>query len=136
MMRNINLISRCATLYKDKELAGSGLAGCQVFYVMALCKEPGITQEQLAKKLHVNRSSVTRQMALLESAGFVTRTRSETDKRAVQVFPTEKMRQIVPKIRQVHANWRSRLTEVLTEDEINTLEALLARLAARAEDLQ
>lgn len=136
MMRNINIISRCGILYKDRELAGSGLAGCQTPYVMAVCREPGITQDQLAKTMHVNRSSVTRQLTLLETGGFVTRIRSEADKRAVQVYPTEKMQKMVPVVREVHANWRSRLTEVLTEEEMDTLEGLLERLAARAEDLQ
>lgn len=135
-MRNINIIARCATLYKDRELAGSGLGGCQTQYVAMVCGEPGITQEQLAKKLHVNRSSVTRQLALLEAGGFITRSRSEEDKRAVQVYPTEKMEQALPLVRRVHRNWRSRLLEVLTESEIETLEELLSRLAARAEDLQ
>ena len=136
MMRNINIIARCAVLYRDSELAGTGLGGCQTPYVIALCRTPGLTQEQLAKELHVNRSSVARQAALLEKAGFVTRVRSDADKRAVQVFPTEKMRRMEPVIRRVNANWRLRLTEVLTEKEMDALEELLARLAARAEDLE
>ena len=66
LMRNINTISRCAALYRDAHLADCGLSGWQAPYIPEICAAPGITQDQLALRLHVNRSNVTRQLAMLE----------------------------------------------------------------------
>lgn len=136
LMKNINIISRCATLYRDKALLACGLNGYQAPYVPELCRSPGIAQDQLAQRLHVNRSSVTRQLALLEENGFITRVRSQADSRAMEVYPTEKMQQALPLVQASFHAWRSMLTEDLTNEELETLEALLERLARKAEELQ
>lgn len=136
LVHNIGLIARCATLYRDARLGHLGISGYQASYVTQICRCPGISQDQLAQKLHVNRSSVTRQLALLEENGFITRCRSDSDRRILCVYPTEKMRQALPVVRECFHAWRSSLTEGLNEDEINTLESLLERLVERAEELQ
>ncbi len=73
---------------RDALIADCGLSGWQAPYIPEICAAPGITQDQLALRLHVNRSNVTRQLAMLEENGFVLRRRSESDRRAVEVYPT------------------------------------------------
>lgn len=99
LMRNINTISRCAALYRDAHLADCGLSGWQAPYIPEICAAPGITQDQLALRLHVNRSNVTRQLAMLEENGFVLRRRSESDRRAVEVYPTQKAEETLSAVR-------------------------------------
>ena len=48
-MRQINITSRCATLYRERELSGTGLAGCHTPYLLTLFRRPGISQEDLPK---------------------------------------------------------------------------------------
>ena len=79
---------------------------------------------------------MTRQLAMLEENGFITRCRSDSDRRLMQVYPTEKMKQALPVVRECFHSWRDSLTEGLSEEEISTLERLLTRLAERAEGLQ
>lgn len=136
LMGNISTIARCANLYRDEKLADCGLSGYQAPYIPELCANPGITQEQLAQKLHVNRSSVTRQLNLLEQNGFVRRIRSETDHRAIELYPTEKAQEVLPIVRQTFRSWREMLTADLTRQQMDTLEELLALLAQRAEELK
>lgn len=136
LMRSISTIARCATLFRDENLACLGLNGYQAPYVPVICAEPGITQEQLAQRLHVNRSSVTRQLTLLEEGGFILRQRSEKDRRAMHVYPTQRMREALPEVLGTFVRWREALTEGLTQEELCTLETLLDRLAGRAEEIR
>lgn len=136
LMRNINTISRCAALYRDAHLADCGLSGWQAPYIPEICAAPGITQDQLALRLHVNRSNVTRQLAMLEENGFVLRRRSESDRRAVEVYPTQKAEETLSAVRAVYRSWREKLCYDLTSEERDRLESLLERLARRAEDIQ
>ena len=133
LMKDIGTIARCAALYRDGRLEGTGLGGYQAPYVLAVCRATGLTQDQIAQQLHVNRSSVTRQLALLEEAGFIERRRSGADRRAMEVCPTGRMQQVLPVVQGVLADWQAALTEALTQEELQALEGLLGRLAARAE---
>lgn len=136
LMKNISTIARCATLYRDTHLTEIGLNGYQAPYVPEICAAPGITQEQLAQRLHVNKSSVTRQLMLLEENRFITRRRSTDDRRAVEVYPTKKMEAALPIVRDTFLRWRMALTEGLTAEELELLETLLERLADRAQEIR
>lgn len=134
--KSIAIIARCATLYRDNKLTDCGLNGVQAPYIPLIAQNPGITQDQIAQNLHVNRSNVTRQLALLEENGFITRKRSEVDRRAVEVYPTDKALEVLPYVRESFRNWREELTLNLTDRQIETLEELLDLVAQRAEEIE
>ncbi len=81
IMRSINIVSRCAAMYRADSLCDSELTACHHAYVLSICHHPGISQEQLARHICLNKSNVTRTLAYLEEHGFVNRKQSETDKR-------------------------------------------------------
>lgn len=133
-MRQISITYRCAMRFRERELADTGLAGCQTPYLTTLYRQPGISQEEMARSLNVNKSSVTRQLAVLEEKGYVRREPSATDKRILLVYPTEKALALKSRLFTCYSDWSSYLTQDFTEDEKAQLSALMARIAARAED--
>lgn len=132
LMHNISAISRCAAAYRQEELAPLGLKAIHASYLVTLCRDPGLTQEQLAKRVFVNKSNAARQVAALEEAGFVTRSPSEEDKRAMLVYPTEKAYEALPKIRQTFREWESLAAQDLTEEERQLLVTMLSKMRDRA----
>ena len=132
-MRQISITYRCAMRYREHELADTGLAGCQTPYLTALCRHPGISQEELARELNVNKSSVTRQLTVLEEKGYVRREPDPGDKRSTLVYPTEQAQAFMPRLFQCYRDWSDYLTQDFTEDEKAQLSALMARIARRAE---
>jgi DNA-binding MarR family transcriptional regulator len=73
---------------QDEALAPLGLTRAAVIALEAVAPRP-LNQEQLAAKVHVQSQTLGRVLARLESQGLVTRTRSETDRRQLQVELTE-----------------------------------------------
>ena len=136
LMKNIATVARCASLYRSKILEETGISGYQAFYIPEICSDPGLTQDQLAQILHVTPSSVTRQLAMLEESGYVIRRRSPIDKRAIQVFPTEKCDAVLPMIRESFKSWRLTLTDGLTSQELDTLAEMMRKLAERAKEIE
>ena len=132
-MRQINIISRCATMYRDRALSDTGLAGCHTPYILALYRIPGCTQEELARDLNVNKSSVARQLAVLEERGFILREPSPGDRRSQLVYPTQWALDLQPRILQVLYEWNAYLTGELTPEEQEVLSGLICRVADRAE---
>ncbi len=131
-MRYINRTYRSSLLCRNNTLEKEGLNGYQHSYIAQICQHPGISQEQLAKRIFVNKSNVTRQLSLLEQNGFVYRKCCETDRRILQVFPTEKALAIYPKVHALWVEWSEYLTADFTEEERDQLYALMERVTARA----
>ncbi|MEN6314321.1 MAG: MarR family transcriptional regulator [Clostridiaceae bacterium] len=132
LMKYINRISRCSVLFRNGKLEHEGINGYQHVYIRNICMEPGISQDCLAKSIYVNKSSVTRQLTLLEQNGFITRTPSSKDKRVMQVFPTRKALDILPEIKRLSAEWESYITADLTEKEQSFFLSLLERMMEKA----
>lgn len=130
-MRLINRIARLAQLYREKELAKYGLGGMHHTYILNICRNPGITQDQLAKLIFVNKSNVTRQLASLEKSGFVTRQVSAQDARKIEVYPTAKAESTLPAIQHILKEWNQELmagwSEARQQNFIAELEQLLTR---------
>lgn len=132
LMKYINTISRCAILYRNDKLENEGLNGYQHTYILKICNNPGISQEQLTKMIYVNKSNVARQLALLEQNGFITRKPCEKDKRVMQVFPTQKAYDIFPRVKNFISEWNSYLAEDFTEEERDLLLAMLRHITDKA----
>lgn len=132
LMRDITEITRCGSQYRSDNLAQIGLKGCHASYLLEICADPGISQETLARRICINKSNVARQAAVLEEGGFVTRSPSETDKRVVRLYPTEKTLALLPQIRKILSDWSQYLTQDLTAEERNQLALILAKMKDRA----
>ncbi len=130
-MRKIAVITRCGAMFRAEKLNELGLGDNRHSYILSLCRNPGISQDALSKKLFINKSNVTRTLATLEKLGYVWREQSAEDKRVTLVYPTQKAVDTLPKIRAVLKEWREFLTEGFTEEEIAVLDESLSRLASR-----
>ena len=134
IIRDMTEIARCGAQYKDDRLSPMGLKGCHASYLTEICAHPGISQDQLAKRICINKSNVARQAATLEEEGFLTRTPSPTDKRIMELHPTQKTLDLLPEISCVLKRWEGCITGDLTADELELLASLLAKMKTRASD--
>lgn len=132
IMRYINVVGRCAAMFRADRLRETGLADTQHSYILCICRNPGISQDSLAKKLFLNKSNVTRTLAQLESMEYVRREQSPEDKRVTLVYPTDRALGILPEVREILKEWREYLTADLTAEEQTQLDTLLPKLAKRA----
>ena len=134
LIRNITELTRCGVQYRTESLAPLGLKACHASYLTEICAQPGISQDQLAARICINKSNVARQAAALEEEGFLTRIPSPTDKRIMELHPTQKTLDLLPEISCVLKRWEGCITGDLTADELDLLAALLAKMKARAGD--
>ncbi len=132
IVRDLTFISRCGAHYRNQELEALGITGRQAGSLLAICHEPGISQEQLGKRVVLNKSNIARQLAAMEDMGLVKRETSPNDRRVLRCYPTEKSLEMLPRIRTVYRAWRERLLQDMTPQEQETLEQLLAKIKARA----
>ncbi len=134
LMHHVTDIARCASLYRQEELACLGLKACHASYLEGICAYPGITQDQLARRIFINKSNVARQLVVLEEDGFVERRPSPEDKRAIQVFPTRKAWEALPEVNRIFHCWEEFVAQDLTEEERRALVSMLDKMKARSAD--
>ena len=134
LMRYINVISRCGAVWRGDKLKGTDIGASHTSYIMTVCRNPGISQDKLAKRIYINKSNVTRNLAYLESCGYVERRQKDTDKRVTEVYPTEKAMEILPTVQNMLREWNNYLTEDFSEEEMEMFMSMLSRLAGKAAD--
>ena len=128
---NFNAVDRYLRRYRREYMGQYGLRGIHARLFMAISSTPGCSQDQLAKRMWFDKSTIARQMELLESKGFITRQPSESDKRVLCVYPTQQMLEALPGLRAAMEQWERTLLQDLTEEEISQLNSLLARVRQR-----
>jgi DNA-binding MarR family transcriptional regulator len=75
---------------------------------------------------------VARQAAALEEGGFIKRCCCDKDKRIMRLYPTEKTLALLPEIDRIMLSWQEQLTQDLSEQEQQLLEAMLLKMRSRA----
>ena len=132
IIRDITEISRCGAQYRSEALAPMGLKACHASYLTEICAQPGISQDQLARKICINKSNVARQAAILEEDGFITRVSSPADKRILQLYPTQKTLDLLPRISPILRQWEECLTCGISNQEKDLLEQILSKMKDKA----
>ena len=132
IMRKVNILSRSEGVYRTDKLGIPELKNCHHSYVFAICNNPGLSQDDLAKHISVNKSNVARTLLYLEENGYITRKAGEKDRRINGVFPTEKMLNVYPKIKEITMEWNQFLAEDLTKEEFEQFQSILERLTKKA----
>ena len=134
-MKMLNNISRSQALFRTERIAAEGLQAGHFAFVLAICREPGRSQEELARELCLNKSTVARSLGALEEAGYIERVPLASDKRQVSVLPTERMLAILPRVREVSREWNDLLAEGIDEGELAVFFSVLERMQERARAL-
>ena len=134
-MKMLNNISRSQAIYRHSRISVDDLQSSHYAFVLAICREPGRSQEELARELCVNKSTAARNVNYLEEKGYVSRLPLPQDKRQFSVFPTEKARQVLPEIKAASAEWMTRLSEGIAQEELDIFVSVLQRMQEKAREM-
>ncbi len=132
IMRRMNVISRCQAIWRGEQMREDGLCACHHSFLLAVGGQSGMTQEQLAKHLCLNKSTVTRALNQLEEQGYLERRPDANDKRVYRIFATEKCQAILPRVRTLAREWTHEITQDVSEEELEQFYAILERLEGNA----
>ena len=131
-MKMLNNICRSQAIYRHSRVLADDLQSSHYAFVLAICREPGRSQEDLARELCVNKSTVARNVNCREEKGYVTRSPLPQDKRQFSVYPSQKMLDALPEIRKVSLEWMTLLSEGIPQEELDIFNSVLERMQTRA----
>lgn len=134
-MKMLNNISRSQALFRHSRVPDCDLHPGHYAFALAICREPGRSQEELARELCINKSTVARNLNCLEERGYITREALPNDKRQFSVHPTEKMLAVLPEIRRASDEWMELLSEGIPDDELEVFNSVLECMQKRAREI-
>ncbi len=121
----VSLIYRKQTSYLNDKLKDVNLSSGLYPLLIKAYKNKAISQEELAGKLHVNESTVTRNLDKLEKKGLIVKT---PEKRKKIVNVTAEGAKIAQKIMDYDEKWDETIKESLTEREFEDFQKLLIKI--------
>ena len=131
-MKTLNNISRSQAAYRHSRVSSADLQDGHYAFILAICREPGRSQEEIAKDLCLNKSTVARNLNYLEDKGYVLRKPLPNDKRQFSVLPTEKALSVLPEIKAASIEWRELVSEGISESELEIFNSVLERMQKTA----
>ncbi len=128
LAKKLSILSRRSGIHLNRQLKDLGITRGQLVYLMCICDNEGLSQEQLSEALWINKGAVARAVRKFEEDGYITRVLSPTDRRQYGLFPTEKTKRAYDAIRRVEAEWEDQMTRNLSSKERESLDRLLEKL--------
>ena len=94
---NLNALTRQVNKIWDSAFEAFDLSPAHAYLLRLVLASPSITQKQISVELQLEKSTVTRFIAVLEKKQLLLRTKSGREQ---QVFPTKKAKSIASKLEQ------------------------------------
>ncbi|WPC39815.1 MarR family winged helix-turn-helix transcriptional regulator [Clostridium sp. JS66] len=128
LSKYISVTHRRAQIFYTEQLEKIGISSGQFMYIVCICKNPGYTQDELSQQLIIDKSTVAKVLSQLEVNGFITKITNSNDRRAFNIFPTDKALTIYPKILEIKDQWHRKITEGLSDIECDVFQKLMEKV--------
>ena len=125
----ISILYRKSHIWLNNECIKYDLTAAQAVIIMITCDFGTLTQDEITKRLGLDKSVIAKTVTKLAARGFVTRSTNLKDKRTYDIRPTEKAWQVYPRVKEQVDLCFQRMTKNMTESEQKEFQRLL-RLAA------
>ncbi|MGO1060119.1 MarR family winged helix-turn-helix transcriptional regulator [Planococcus sp. FY231025] len=133
ILREIGMIARALDSISNIEFKEIDLTRGQYLYLVRICENPGIIQEQLIDLIKADRSTATRSIQKLQSNGFVEKKEDPHNKKIKRIFPTAKGKAAYPFIKRENDHSNLVALEGLSAAEAEMAFDLLQRIRKNVE---
>ncbi|MED4453030.1 MarR family transcriptional regulator [Metabacillus fastidiosus] len=131
--RWISLLHRYGNVYMNEQLKEYNLGAGQYQFLAVLYQNEGLSQDEIAYLLKMDKGTAARAIAKLEKEGYVERKIFSVDKRIKKLYLTEKAHAFESKLTSILLGWTNIITKDLSADEQNYALNLLKKISLNAE---
>ena len=129
----ICMISRLSTLFVGREMGRLGFGPGQFFFLAELFGEEGLSQNELSRRVGVDKSSTSRALAKLEKFGLIRRQSDPQNHRVKKVYLEPKALKVKNEFNKIQNRWNAELLSSFPEMEKRMLFSGIKKIAANAE---
>lgn len=128
----ISILYRKSHIWLNSGCERVHLTAAQAVVIMIVCDFRELTQDEITKRLSLDKSVVAKTVSKLEDGGYLLRVTNKKDKRTYDIHPTDKAWAVYPAIREEVERCIHRMTLGLSQEEQVVFRQLLAKAAQAA----
>ena len=134
-IRRIELLGRLHHMAFRSLFRGDGLPPAQAGAMKVIIRHPGLSQRELADKLHIQRATATVMLQKMEKAGYIDRRPDQEDQRISRIYPTE-MAKTIDAENQKNVNaYFSRCISGISQADFDTMLSALGQMVANLQEI-
>lgn len=123
--KSISILYRKSHIWLNNGCARYALTAAQAMVILIVCDFEVLTQDEITKRLGLDKSVIAKTVTKLEESGFVVRTTNARDKRTYDIRPTEKAWGVYPFVKKEIDVCFERMTQQMTDAERSEFQRLL-----------
>ncbi|MDU4934508.1 MAG: MarR family transcriptional regulator [Peptostreptococcaceae bacterium] len=124
----ISQIHRKSRVFMNREVSKYDIKSGQLMFLLDLYMQDGKSQEEISKKLEIDKGATTRTLKNLEEQGLITRVKDNHDKRTNRIYLTEKSKDVKEDVFNLIDQLRNEVSKSLTDEEEEILIDLLEKI--------
>lgn len=121
----ISILYRKSHIWLNNGCAQYDLTAAQAVVILIVCDFEVLTQDEITKRLALDKSVIAKTVTKLEETGFLIRTTNKKDKRTYDICPTKKAMEVYPFLKEQMDISFQRMTQNMTEEEQGEFKRLL-----------
>jgi len=129
----ICMISRLSSLFVGREMSRLGFGPGQFFFLTALFGEEGLSQDELSRRVGVDKSNTSRALAKLEEYRLIRRQSDPQNHRVKKVYLEPRALKIRRNFKTIQNRWNEELLRGVSEAEKRVLFSAVKKMAVNAE---
>ena len=123
--KSISILYRKSHIWLSNSCAQYDLTAAQALVILIVCDFQTLTQDEITKRLSLDKSVIAKTVNKLLETGFLERHANARDKRTYDICPTQKSWAAYPVIKEEVDRCFQRMTQRMTEEERATFRNLL-----------
>lgn len=125
----ISIFYRIGVSYLSQKYESYHIGYGQYQFLIALYVDDGLSQDELTKRVSVDKATTTRAINKLKELGYITVSVDETDKRIRRVWLTDHARMLKDEIFGIAQDWEHKILHALSEEDKQIMTDLFYKIA-------
>lgn len=121
----ISILYRKSHIWLNNSCAQYGLTAAQAMVILIVCDFQSLTQDEITKRLGMDKSVIAKTVTKLEETGFLVRTTNPKDKRTYDIQPTQRAWDAYPSLRDQIDVCFERMTQDMSQAQRTAFQNLL-----------
>ena len=124
--KSISILYRKSHIWLNNGCSKYNLTAAQAVVILIVCDFKTLTQDEITKRLALDKSVIAKTVTKLEEQGFLERSTNKKDKRTYDIVPTEKSWEVYPFVKEQIDLSFQKMTQQMTDGERQEFKRLLS----------
>jgi len=133
MGKRIHILFRLSMMNARNEMKKLGFGAGDYAFLAVLFLDDGLSQDELSRRMRVDKSYTARVLAKLEKTGMVERRPDPEAHRIKRVFLGRKAHDNKLNFLKIVQSWHKTLVKDIDGDDLNTVRSVMDKMIANAE---